>query len=172
MVALLRGVNVGGRNKLAMADLRSSAEACGYEGVRTYIQSGNLVFSTPKGSTQAVAERLQKAIAKMTPVLVRTRDELASVVEHNPYIQRGEDASHLHVVFTRGDAEAALGAIDLAGYAPDEAAAVGPHLYLYLPSGLGRSKLAAALGRPKGPSGTTRNWRTVTKLLEMADSIA
>lgn len=176
MVALVRGVNVGGKAKLAMADLRSAAAACGYEDVRTYIQSGNFVFSAPTASTEAVAQRLRKAIADTTDarpeVIVRTRDELASVVDRNPYVRRGEDAAHLHVVFTSGKAGPTLGSIDLAGYAPEEATAVGQQLYLFLPSGMGRSKLATDLARQQGPSGTTRNWRTVTKLLEMADEIA
>lgn len=74
---------------------------------------------------------------------MRTRDELASVVAQNPYVQRGEDAAHLHVIFASGEMEASLGSIDLAGYAPEEAAAVDRQLYLFLPLGMGRSKLAA-----------------------------
>ena len=173
MVALLRGVNVGGKAKLTMADLRRAAAGSGCEDARTYIQSGNLVFSTPTADTGVVAGRLREAIADRSDVqpdvIVRTRDELASVVDRNPYVQRGEDTAHLHVVFTSGAADAILGSIDLSGYAPEEATAVGQQLYLFLPSGMGRSKLAAALARQKGPSSTTRNWRTVTKLLEMAD---
>ncbi len=176
MVALLRGVNVGGKSKLAMADLRNAAATCGYERVRTYIQSGNLVFVAPSPSTQAVAERLRETIAEVTDVqpdvIVRTRDELASVVDENPYVRRGEDTAHLHVVFMSGTADASLGPIDLAGYAPEEASAVGRQLYLFLPSGMGRSKLAADLARREGPSGTTRNWRTVTTLLEMAKEVS
>ena len=176
MVALLRGVNVGGRAKLAMADLRQAAADCGYEDARTYIQSGNLVFSTPTGGTDAVAERLRKAIAERTDVrpevIVRTRDELRSVVERNPYVTRGERPDHLHVVFTGAEAGAPLGSIDLDRYVPEEAEALGRELYLFLPSGIGRSKLAADLARLKGPPGTTRNWRTVTKLLAMAEELA
>jgi len=174
MVAFLRGVNVGGRNKLAMADLRNTAAACGYGSIRTYIQSGNLLFSAPTTSPRAVADQLREAIAERTQVrpevIVRTRDELAGVVTRNPYLQQGKDPAHLHVVFAGGEAEASLGSIDPARYAPEEAVAVGRQLYLFLPSGMGRSKLAVDLAR-RGPSGTARNWRTVTKLLEMADDI-
>ncbi len=173
MVALLRGVNVGGKNKLAMNDLRDIATACGYEQVRTYIQSGNLVFSTTTSDTEVMARELRAAIAQATnvdpDVVVRNRDELASVVKTNPYLKRGEDPGHLHVVFLSGSARASVPLADLASYAPEEAAAVGRQLYLFLPSGVGRSKLAADLSRQKGPAGTMRNWRTVTKLLEMAD---
>lgn len=90
-------------------------------------------------------------------------------MDRNPYVRRGEDTAHLHVVFTSGAADATLGSIDLAYYSPEAATAVGQQLYLFLPSGMGRSKLAADLARQKGPSTTTRNWRTVTKLLAMAD---
>ena len=171
MVALLRGVNVGGKNKLAMADLRSIAEACGFEQVRTYIQSGNLVCASVETSTEIVAEQLRRAIAARTDVrpnvIVRTRDEIAAVVERNPFAKK--DPAHLHVVFIGGSDEASLGSVDTAPYAPEEVAAVGQHLYLYLPSGIGRSKLAADLARKSGSNTTTRNWRTVTKLLELAD---
>jgi uncharacterized protein (DUF1697 family) len=175
MVALLRGVNVGGKNKLAMADLREITEGCGHDHVRTYIQSGNVVFRSAEESTALVAEQLQRAIADKTAVrpdvLVRSRDEFRAVLAGNPYVHRGEDPAHLHVVFTGGTSPASLESVDVASYAPEAAVAVGQQLYLFLPLGLGRSKLAAALGRLQGPSGTTRNWRTVTKLLEMADEI-
>jgi uncharacterized protein (DUF1697 family) len=176
MVALLRGVNVGGKSSLSMSDLRAVAESCGYEHVRTYIQSGNLVFEAPARATSAtVAKQLELAIADATvvepEVVARTRAELAAAVDGNPFASRGEDPAHLHVVFTTGQAKASLGSIDLAGYAPEEAAAVGQHLYLFLPSGMGRSKLAADLSRRRGSTGTARNWRTVTKLLGMAGEL-
>lgn len=175
MVALLRGVNVGGRSNLAMAQLRDAAESCGFERVRTYIQSGNVVFASAEGDTDSVAEVLHGAIADRTSVspdvMVRTRDELARLVAENPFVARGEDPAHLHVVFTDGPAQPALGSLDRASYAPEEAAAVGRQLYLFLPGGMGRSKLAADLGRQKRPRGTARNWRTVTKLLAMADEL-
>lgn len=175
MVALLRGVNVGGRGTVAMADVRAAAEACGYTDVRSYIQSGNLVFSVPgRSSVTTVAGKLQRAIADTTSVqpevIVRTRAELAAVVDANPFLVRGEDPAHLHVVLSQGPmGRKGLASLDLAAYAPEEAEAVGTALYLLLPSGIGRSKLAADLARSKGPAGTTRNWRTITRLLAMAD---
>jgi uncharacterized protein (DUF1697 family) len=172
MVALLRGVNVGGKNKLAMADLRNIAEECGLGQVRTYIQSGNLVCTSVETSTEIVADELRRAIAEHTDVrpnvIVRTRDELAAVVQQNPFARR--DQAHLHVVFIGGSDDASLGPVDADAYAPEEAAVVGQHLYLYLPSGMGRSKLAADLARHGGSNATTRNWRTVISLLELADA--
>ena len=175
MVALLRGINVGGRTSLKMADLRRVAEDLGYGSVATYIQSGNLLLSTSDPAPQ-VADDLAAAVAASSSVapavMVRTRVQLAKVVAGNPFLGAGADPSHLHVTFTDGPARAGLAGIDLAAYAPEEAAAVGHHLYLHLPNGMGRSKLAIDLAKQKGPAGTTRSWRTTTKLLELAEAIA
>lgn len=175
MIGLLRGVNVGGRAKLAMADLRASAEACGYTGVRSYIQSGNVVFSAPSDNCEAAGRRLRRAIgetAGLQPeVVVRTHAELAAVVDESPFLRRGEDPAHLHVVFMGGSADAAITLADLRAYAPEEAVAVGRQIHLFLLDGVGRSKLAVDLGRQKGPTGTMRNWRTVTKLVALAGEL-
>jgi uncharacterized protein (DUF1697 family) len=175
MVALLRGVNVGGRGKLAMADLRAIAVDLGYSDVATYIQSGNLVLSTGDGAT-TVARDLASAIASGSParpaVLVRTRSQLAEVVCDNPFLARGEDEGLQHVTFTAGPAREGLAALDLDVFAPEEAIAIGHELYLHLPGGVGRSKLAADLARRKGTIGTMRSWRTITRLLAMADEAA
>jgi uncharacterized protein (DUF1697 family) len=174
MVALLRGVNVGGKNKVPMADLREAIEESGHGDVRTYIQSGNVVFNSRSADTGKVAAGIEKAIAERfglnVDVAVRTRAELAAIVDASPYRQRGEDPSKLHVLFLQGKTKASLKGIDADAYAPDEVAAVGRELHLFLPDGLGRSKLAADLSRSKSQRGTVRNWRTVTKLVEMADA--
>jgi uncharacterized protein (DUF1697 family) len=176
MVALLRAVNVGGKSTLAMADLRRIAAGCGCDQVRTYIQSGNLVFSTSRRSPAATAARLRAAIAEQSlvapEVIVRTRRELAEVLRRNPYVARGEDLANLHVLFVGGRAQASVSVADIDAYRPEEATAVGQELYLHLPSGVGRSKLVADLGRGSAPPGTMRSWRTVTKLMELADEIA
>lgn len=175
MVVLLRGVNVGGKNRLAMAELRQIATGCGYEGARTYIQSGNLVLVAPEGATtEAVAEDLRAAIDSGTSVapdvVVRTRDELAAVVSDTPF--EDGDPGCRHVVFLAGTADASLAGVDLEPYAPEEAVALGRQLHLFLPWGVGRSPLATDLTRRMGRAGTMRNWRTVTKLLAMAEELA
>ena len=174
MVALLRGVNVGGKGSLPMADLRRVATDLGYDDVATYIQSGNLVLRT-SDSASKVTNDLASAIAGLggvkPAVMVRSRSQLAKVVDANPFLRRGEDASLCHVTFMETAASGALGALDLDKYEPEEAKAVGKELFLFLPGGMGRSKLAADLARNKQAVGTTRNWRTVTKLLEMADGL-
>ena len=170
MVALLRGINVGGAGTLPTADLREIVDACGMEDVRTYIQSGNVVFRSPKVGAPTVEKRVRKAIREATDldpeVHVRTADELQAVVDANPFTDRSSDPKQLHVTFLSKAPEATV--LDPEEFAPEAWAAGDRVVYLYLPDGIGRSKLATQLARGAGPTGTTRNWRTVTKLLEMA----
>jgi uncharacterized protein (DUF1697 family) len=175
-VALLRGINAGGRNKLAMAKLRQVAEGCGFEGVSTHVQSGNAVLRSSQPSGGAVAARLREALREATgldvPVMVRTRSELAAVVAGNPFPDRVRDPTRVHVVFwEQALRKDPLAGLELGSYAPEEARTLCGHLYLHLPGGIGRSRLAADLARRDGPAGTVRNWRTVTKLLEIADEL-
>jgi uncharacterized protein (DUF1697 family) len=175
MVALLRGVNVGGKTTLPMAELRKIVEECGYADVRTYIQSGNVVLRAVGESPSDVSDRLRTALADTTgreiDVTVRTREQLTAAVDTNPYLDRTEEPTHLHVVFAEASLEGSLDGLDLDGYAPEEATASGRELYLFLPNGMGRSKLAGDLARLDGARGTARNWRTVTKLLAIADEL-
>ena len=172
MVALLRGINVGGRGKLPMADLRMIVEGVGHTDVRTYIQSGNVVFRARARSTAKVADELEKAIAAESsvapPVVVRTAVELLATRDADPFIARGDDPATVHLTFFR---DAAPDPGDLSSYAPDTAVAIGRELHLSMPNGVGRSKLAAALDRSIAPGGTSRNWRTFTTLLEMATEL-
>lgn len=166
-VGLLRGVNVGGRSQLAMADLRRIAEECGFDDVRTYVQSGNVVFGS-SGSARAVAERLRAAIAAATPVdpgiAIRTAAQLAKVVAGCPF----DDTDHVHATFLVEGASATRPSIDADLFDPERFEVKPREIYLYLPNGIGRSKLAAALSKGKASAdGTTRNWRTVTRLLEL-----
>jgi uncharacterized protein (DUF1697 family) len=177
-VGLLRGVNVGGRTKLSMADLRAAAEGCGFEQVRTYVQSGNVVFSAPgRPSAATVASALRQAIAGSTTVdpevVVRTAAQMAAVVDGNPFADRGATDTQLHVVFLADGAQpAGLRELDLERYAPEEVAVRGHDVYLHLPGGIGRSKLAADLARRGDAVGTARNWRSVTTLARMAAETA
>jgi uncharacterized protein (DUF1697 family) len=180
-VALLRGINVGGRNKVAMADLRQVAASLGHTGIATYIQSGNLVFSSPDDSAVGLADALEQEIARSLlvrpAVVVVSRDDLAQVIADNPF--PGEvNPKCLHVVFRREapapDAVAAIAAAERSARAKgsqDEVIIVGRTLFLRTPDGLGRSELAAQLARVGSQAASTaRNWATVTKLLAMLDS--
>jgi len=174
MVALLRGVNAGGKTTLSMAMLRDVAEELGYAEVATHIQSGNLLLRTSDPASK-VERDLAKAIAALggvrPAVMVRSRAQLRKVVDGNPFLRRGEDSSSCHVAFCAKAAKAPLERLDLADYAPEEAVAVGKELYLFLPGGVGRSKLPGDLAKDKAAVRTVRNWRTVTKLLEMTEDL-
>ena len=176
-VALLRGINVGGRNKVAMADLRAAIGTLGYSDISTYIQSGNVLFSAGADS-DSVAEAVRGVIArslslKVALVVVR-RDELAAVISHNPYPDE-PNPKYLHVVFLSDQPDAAL--LGKAAKAQQAAAAKGSRdsvtargrvLYLNTPDGYGTSELAQAVLRITAPAnGTARNLATTAKLLEL-----
>ena len=173
MVALLRGINVGGAGKLPMAELREIVAGLGHDEARTYIQSGNVVFRSEGSDPQAMAEELQAAIRDATgldpEVHVRSLDELARVVDANPFTERASDPTQLHVTFLT-DQPAPVD-LDPSAFEPEAWAPGDRVTYLYLPDGIGRSKLAARLARGAGATGTARNWRTVTTILEMAREI-
>jgi uncharacterized protein (DUF1697 family) len=183
-VALLRGINVGGRNKVPMADLREVATSLGYTDVATYIQSGNLVFTADEADTTALAAALEKAIADalgVAPrVVVLTRDELAQVVRDNPYPDEA-NPKYVHAVFlTEAPGKDVLERVAAAERqvaekgSRDTARVVGRTLFLHTPDGFGRSELATLLARipdakASRAAGTARNWATVTKVLAMCD---
>lgn len=180
-VALLRAVNVGGHNKIKMAELRELAASIGLEQASTYLQSGNLVFRSdqdPHGLEGALGDKIEETSGFRAPVLVITRGALTSTIENNPYPQE-DDPKHLHAVFlprepTSEEAEGFSIAMERARAkgSPDGCLAVGRVLYLRTPGGIGRSELAVQLGRAALSkriymSGTARNWRTVLELRRM-----
>jgi uncharacterized protein (DUF1697 family) len=177
-VALLRGINLGGRNKVAMADLRQVAESLGHTEVATYIQSGNLVFTNTGDDTVALADALEQEIARSLAVrpavVVLSRADLARVIADNPFPGESNPKA-LHAVFHRepltDETIAAVTAAEQKARAKgsrDEAAVVGCTLFMRTPDGLGRSELAAQLARSvTKTAGTARNWATVNRLLEM-----
>jgi uncharacterized protein (DUF1697 family) len=170
-VALLRGINVGGRTTVTMAGLRATFEAFGATAVQTYIQSGNVVFTHPERSEPKLEKALTKVIADHAgfdiPVMLRTATQMKAVVAKNPY--PAASGTTLHVLFLTANVDkAALAKLDLAKFAPEEATAIGREIYLFLPNGMGKAKLPLALAKLKVPT-TARNWNTVTKLLEMAE---
>ena len=173
-VGLLRGINVGGARKLPMAELVPLLEALGLEDVVTYIQSGNVVFRAPHGGRAKLSTSIEQAIEAATgldvAVLLRTRSDLARIAGANPFLDDGADVSKLHVVFLDGrPAKAAAARLDPDRSPPDELSLSGTEVYLRYPNGSGRSKLTLDyLERTLGVRGTARNWKTVTKLLELA----
>lgn len=168
-VGLLRGINVGGRNKVAMSELRSLFESLGHTDVSTFIQSGNVIFSSrAKVTPKKLEAAIESTFGIDITVVLRTPNELRRVVHANPF--RRANPSNLHVGFMVAEpAAAALAKIDAERFRPDEFAARGSELYLHLPNGMGRAKLPAYLDRQLEVPITVRNWNTVTKLLELAE---
>jgi uncharacterized protein (DUF1697 family) len=172
-IALLRGVNVGGGNKIAMPALRVSCEACGFERVSTYIQSGNLVFDA-SGDEASVTAALRKLLADehglKVPVVVRTAKEMDRLVDRHPGLAAGIDPKYLHIVFLdkrakQSDAER----IDAGRYEPDVFEVDGREVYVTYPTGSGRSKLTIEVfEKAFGVTATARNVNTVHKLIELA----
>lgn len=180
-IALLRGINVGGRNRVAMADLRETVTSLGHRDVATYIQSGNVAFTADGTDTAKLAAALEQAIERRLGVAARavvlSHAELTEVARANPYADEPNPKA-VHAVFLAAEpdrrlAEAVTAAVEQAAGkgTRDTARILGRTLYLHTPDGYGRSELAATImrvtGRPQGPSGTARNWATVTKLLAM-----
>ena len=183
-IALLRGINVGGRNKVPMADLRAVVAGLGHTGVTTYIQSGNVLFTSDEADTEALATALEEAIASnlgvKPAVIVLSRAELAQAARDNPYPDE-PNPKMVHAVFFRGPVPAgAAEAIESAqrraaerGSGNDTARIVGRTLFLHTPDGFGRSELSLfLLGRSASPvaAGTARIWSTVSKLLAHCDA--
>jgi uncharacterized protein (DUF1697 family) len=176
LIALLRAVNVGGRNMVKMSELQRLCASLGFEDVATYVQSGNLVFRTRLSAAKA-AKSLEDGIEKQfgfrSNVIVRTAGEMKEVVARNPFEMEGRDASKLLVLFLASeigsDVRSRLEAIPTA--AGEEVKAFGREVFIYYPEGMGRSKLSAAMDKVLRVSGTGRNWRTVTKLLQMAEEL-
>jgi uncharacterized protein (DUF1697 family) len=168
-IALLRGINLGPRNRISMPELRELMSSAGCEDAQTYLQSGNLVFSG-----DATADEIEQLIAErfgfQIDVLDRTADELAEVVARNPLKEVAVDPKRYQVSFLAAELDdERLGKLSAAAAEPERLVAIGRELYAWHPAGIARSKLWARLAGPGlGVKTTARNWTTVTKLLEVA----
>jgi uncharacterized protein (DUF1697 family) len=173
--ALLRGINVGGHRKVPMADLRALLTKLGHGDVRTYLQSGNAVFTSAAGDEEALAAQLEQAIAEhfgfTVDVLVRDHAYLKSVADACPFPAAMLAGSQLHVTYFSAPVGASsLASLNAAIFLPEEFRLGDRVLYLYAPDGIGRSKLAEALTKSTSATdviATTRNWNTVAKLVEL-----
>jgi len=175
-VALLRGVNLGARNKVSMADLRALFVDLGHEEVATYVQSGNVVFKGRVANSADLAKAIERRIARdlglSITVVVRTKAQLARVAAGNPFAASEREPASLHVTFlAERPGRARVGELEANESAPDEFRVVGKEIYLHTPQGYGRTKLSGAyFEKQLGVAATTRNWRTVTKLAELASA--
>jgi uncharacterized protein (DUF1697 family) len=179
-VALLRGINVGGKNKVAMVDLRSLLIGLGFDNVRTHLNSGNAIFTSDGTDKAALAGRIEAAITNELGLeirtLVRSSRDLQAVVDANPMadLARAEPAKFAVIFLSGRPSPARLAAIDPAEYAPDHCVLVGRELYAHFPNGMGRAKLTwQSAGKwLKQDVATARNWNTVLKLLDLTLSLS
>lgn len=174
-VALFRGMNVGGNNVIRMKDLAALFEEAGHSCVRTYIQSGNVVFTTSAGTektlTKQIAAALRRSRGFEPRVIVLTLAALKKTASANPFPEAAADPTSVHIFFLAERAiKANVTAMERAKAKSERFALKGNAFYLYAPDGLGRSKLAASCERHLGVDTTARNWRTVTRLIELAES--
>lgn len=174
-VALLRGINVGGKAKVPMQTLRELLAAIGGTDVRTHLQSGNAVFTHDEREPRRLEDALRQALADELGLtitcMVRTAADLRRVVESNPFDMAGVNGSRFLVVFLAGPVPRdRVAALDPSVYAPDELRAGEREIYAHFPDSIRDSKLAARLtDRGLGVAATARNWNTVTKLLEISE---
>ncbi|MFL5243496.1 MAG: DUF1697 domain-containing protein [Gemmataceae bacterium] len=170
-VALLRGINVGGRNMVAMSDLRGLFKRLGFTDVQSLLQSGNLVFQSDRTAEISLENLLSVETKKLLNVsidyFVRSREEWDTVVAVNPFPKEAKlDPGHLVVMFLKDAAKATdVKALQSAIQGPETLCCVGKQVYIYYPAGMGKSKLTHSLIEKKlGTRGTGRNWNTVLKL--------
>ena len=171
-VALLRGINVGTAKRIAMADLRAFFEGAGYTGVRTLLQSGNVVFDAPDDGTEPSADALESAVHTATGVTARMLlvpgDDFVAAVKANPIVAEVTDPSRGFITFVEGELPAVEpdrpSDDDLA---PEKLVISGGHIYQWCPDGLTSTRIPAKYFRSLGVTVTQRNLRTTSKLVGM-----
>lgn len=172
-IAILRGINVGGKRKILMADLKSLCEKLNWENVKTYIQSGNVIFNSDSANAE-LEDELEKAIAEsfgfQVPVIVRTVQELQSAIDQNPFIS--QEINQLHLTFLKQKpSDDALLKISGYNYEPDQFKIEDKEVFIFCSGKYHKSKLSNNFFEKKLNTGaTTRNWKTVLKLLELSNN--
>lgn len=173
-VALLRGINVGGKNILPMKELARMFADAGCTNVRTYIQSGNVIFEKSAATTKLadmIAANIEKRFGFRIPVILRSSEQMRKTIRDNPFLPTVADQRWLHVYFLADAPNAgAIAGLDPARSTPDVFHVLGQEIYLHLPNGMGRSKLTNAYFDSKlSTTCTARNWATVLKLSAMME---
>jgi len=173
-IVLLRGINLGSRNRIAMPKLRTALEAAGLDDIRTYLQSGNVVLSSGTNPADVVRAVIASEFGLDIAVVTRTRAQVAKIVAHNPLASVAKDPKRYQVSFCDAKPSGAVVRLIEETAAPGERVVVhGREIYAWHPDTIARSKLWALLaGQKLGVTATARNWATVQKLLELADAPA
>jgi uncharacterized protein (DUF1697 family) len=173
-IAMLRGINVVGKNKLPMAELAAMFEDAGFQSVRTYIQSGNVVFRNARGTARTLSARIEGLVLErfgFSPrVIVITARELASALRENPFPEAQRNHKCLHLYFlTEKPQKPDLGSLSRIDAGRERFVLKGGVLYLYTPDGFAESALRSRIERCLGVAATARNWRTAHELLKLAE---
>lgn len=177
IIALLRGINVGGHNKLPMRDLAALLAEMGLVNVQTYIQSGNVVLQTERTNLPELAQEISAAIGKRhgfrPQVMLLRLVDLQTAVTHNPFPAAQANHKTLHFYFLESvPATPDLAALEALKTDTEQFQLIDKVFYLHVPDGMGRSKLAAKVEKALGVATTARNWRTVSKMLAMGTAVA
>jgi len=174
-ISMLRGINVGGQKPMKMDRVRELFAALGFEQVRTYVQSGNVVFKATKRSpadlSRKIEERILSEFGFSVPVISKTAEEIGSAIQNNPFLrEKGIDLAKLHVTFlSQAPSGTALQKLDALGPEPDRFHARGKEIYLFCPNGYSSSRLTNnVLEKLLSVRATTRNWNTVNQLYRIA----
>jgi uncharacterized protein (DUF1697 family) len=169
---LLRGVNVGAKNSLPMAELRAMLEKIGCSDVETYVQSGNAVFGTKLGAaefTKAIEGAIARYMGRPVATTLRTRAQMKAIVDGNPFVKVATNPAYLCVTFlSNAPTKSEITPLHAQDFEPELFRVTGKEIYTWHPNGQGRSPLAAVLAKLKLRGAvTTRNWNTALKLLDM-----
>jgi uncharacterized protein (DUF1697 family) len=176
-VSMLRGINVGGHQSLKMKELVALYESLGFKNVRTYVQSGNVIFNADEADSKRLSNLIENKIKQVfnlpVAVLIRTPGELKQTLKKNPFLkEKSIDTEKLYVTFlAETPPESALNKLNVAQDELDKFVVKNKEIYLYCPEGYGRTKFSNTFFERKlGVTATTRNWKTVTTLSEMAEN--
>lgn len=177
-IAMLRGINVSGQKKVPMAELKALVEGLTYQNVRTYIQSGNVLFEYKEADPLILSKQLQEKIADVfgfeVPVIIRTPEEMQTVIKANPFIKAHEtEPEKIYLTFLAETPDKEhIAKLQELRYEPEQFVLSGKEIYLYVPEGYGNAKLNNNLFENKlKVKATTRNWKTVNELVRLAEMV-
>lgn len=171
-LSILRGINVSGQKQIKMADLKNLYEELGLKNVKTYIQSGNVVFESKTAAklSQKIEQKIKDHYSFDVPVIIRTKEELQKAIEHNPFLkQKNIEVDKLHITFlSEQPSKENIKATEAFDYSPDQFHISEKEVYIHCPNGYGNTKINNTFFEKKLKVGaTTRNWKTSNELLKM-----